>query len=381
MPNRLSVEKRTKLKQLYWAGVSIREITEQVGCGPRMVFKLVTLSPWPPRKRSKLRLTLEEREEISRGLKARLSLREIARRLGRAVSTISREVKEQGPHRRYRAWRGDERAEKLMARPKARKLAAVTPLSTEVEAGLMKRWSPEQIAKHLKLEYPEQPTMHVSHETIYQALYIQGRGALRTELKAHLRQARPRRRKASRTELRGKIRDMLNISKRPAEAADRAVPGHWEGDLIIGANNQSAIGTLVERTTRYVMLLHLPEGKTADCVRDALTKKIRALPKELRRSLTWDQGNELSGHAQFSVDTGVRVYFCDPHSPWQRGSNENTNGLLRQYFPKSTDLRRHSAAELDRVARELNGRPRETLGWRSPAEKLNELLGGKTLAA
>jgi IS30 family transposase len=381
MPKRLSVEKRTKLKQLYFAGVSIREITEQVGCGPAMVFKLMTQSPWPPRRRSKSRLSLEEREEISRGLKAKLSFREIARRLGRNATTVSREVNAQGPRERYRAWRGDERAEKLMARPKERKLAAETPLSKEVEECLRKKWSPQQIAKHLRREYAEQPMMHVSHETIYQALYIQGRGALRTELKAYLRQARPRRRNAARAELRGKIRDMVNISKRPAEADDRAVPGHWEGDLIMGAHNRSAIGTLVERATRYVMLLHLPDGKTADCVREALTKKIQALPKELRRSLTWDQGSELSGHAQFRIDTGVEVFFCDPASPWQRGSNENTNGLLRQYFPKGTDLSQHSEAELDRVARELNERPRETLGWMSPAAKMNELLGGKRLAA
>jgi len=216
--------------------------------------------------------------------------------------------------------------------------------------------------------------MRVSHETIYQALYIQGRGVLRKELTKHLRQGRTERRKRGREELRGKIRDMVNISQRPPEVADRAVPGHWEGDLIIGKDNHSAIGTLVERATRYVMLLELKNGKTAENVREALAKKIQALPAELWRSITWDQGPELSEHAQFTVDTGVKVYFCDPHSPWQRGSNENTNGLLRQYFPKGTDLNEYSAAELDRVARQLNGRPRETLGWRTPAEKLNELL-------
>lgn len=377
---RMPVEKRRELKRLYWAGVSIRDITTRVGCGPAMIYKLRAQSPWRPRKRSDFRLTLEEREEISRGLEARLSFREIGRRLKRSTSTISREVNVQGAHR-YRAWRGDERAEKLMARPKSRKLATPSPLSDAVEAGLQQKWSPEQIAKHLRLAYPQQPAMQVSHEAIYQALYIQGRGALRKELTSYLRKGRPLRRVRARRELRDRFRGMLNISERPAEVADRAVPGHWEGDLIMGAMNESAIGTLVERTTRYVMLLHLTEGKSADCVRDALTKKIQTLPKELRRSLTWDQGSELAGHAKFSIDTGVSVYFCDPHSPWQRGSNENTNGLLRQYFPKGTDLSQHSAEELDRVARELNGRPRETLGWRNPAERLNELLGGKPLAA
>jgi len=216
--------------------------------------------------------------------------------------------------------------------------------------------------------------MHVSHETIYQALYVQGRGTLRKELIKHLRQRRTARRHHSRTELNGKIPTMVNISERPSEVDSRALPGHWEGDLILGKGQRSAIGTLVERSTRYVMLLHLAKGKTAEHVRDALTKKIQKLPAELRRSLTWDQGKELSEHAQFSVATGVKVYFCDPHSPWQRGSNENTNGLLRQYFPKGTDLSVHSAAYLNHVARELNGRPRQTLGWRTPSEKLNELL-------
>jgi len=215
--------------------------------------------------------------------------------------------------------------------------------------------------------------MQVSHETIYQALYVQGRGSLRKELAKYLRQGRDRRRHRSRQELRGKIREMVNISQRPPEVADRAVPGHWEGDLIFGKGH-SAIGTLVERSTRFVMLLHLPEGITAEHVRVALTKKIQTLPAELRRSITWDQGHELAQHAKFTIDTGVKVYFCDPRSPWQRGSNENTNGLLRQYFPKGQDLRPYSAAELNQVARELNDRPRQTLGWRTPYEKLTELM-------
>ncbi len=373
MPRRLAVEKRREAKRLYWSGMSQAQVAVIVGCARTMVSKLKQVSPWPPRERCELRLSLEEREEISVGLQAGESLRGIAVRLGRAASTVSREVKAQGAHQ-YRAWRGDERAEMLMARPKPRKLETSPCLLEAVEAGLEQNWSPAQIARRLRLDYPDNAAMRVSHETIYQALYIQGRGVLRKVLTKHLRQGRTERRKRGREELRGKIRDMVNISQRPPEVADRAVPGHWEGDLIIGKGNKSAIGTLVERATRYVMLFALKNGKTAENVREALAKKIQALPAELWRSLTWDQGYELSEHAQFTVDTGVKVYFCDPHSPWQRGSNENTNGLLRQYFPKGTDLNQHSAAELDRVARQLNGRPRETLGWRTPAEKLDEFL-------
>jgi IS30 family transposase len=216
--------------------------------------------------------------------------------------------------------------------------------------------------------------MNVSHETIYKSLYLQGRGTLRKELAKHLRTQRQARRPRARAALRGRIPDMVLISKRPPEVEDRAVPGHWEGDLIIGANHKSAIGTLVERRTRFVMLLHLPHDHSAEQVRQALTKKIQTLPTELRRSLTWDQGKELAQHAKFTVDTGVKVYFCDPHSPWQRGSNENTNGLLRQYFPKGDDLSKYDARHLDHVANELNGRPRQTLGWSTPSEALTELM-------
>ncbi|MFT3835428.1 MAG: IS30 family transposase [Myxococcaceae bacterium] len=369
----MSIEKRRKAKELYWAGMSMPRIGAILGCWPTAVCKWLQASPWPPRRRNPLRLSPAEREEISLGLKAGESLRSIAERLKRAPSTISREVKAQGADR-YRAWRGDERAERLMARNRPGKLAASPDLVKEVEKGLLNEWSPKEIERRLRVDYPDNPAMRVSHETIYKALYIQGRGTLRKELAKHLRQARPHRRPRARKQLAGKIPDMLNISERPAEAADRAVPGHWEGDLIVGPKSQSAIGTLVERSTRYVMLLHLKNGKTAEHVREALTKKIRELPRELWRSLTWDQGSELAEHAKFTIETGVQVFFCDPRSPWQRGSNENTNGLLRQYFPKGTDLSKHTEAELDRVARKLNGRPRETLGWRTPAEKLQELL-------
>jgi IS30 family transposase len=370
----IDARKRKEAKTLYALGsMTYDEIGRAVGCSWRSVFRFVKASPWPPRMRSERFLSLEEREEISRGLKARESLRSIAARLGRAPSTISREVNAQRS-RSYRAWRGEDRADKLAARPKPKKLGLLPELRTKVEELLEQRWSPAQIARRLRLEYPGDPTMNVSHETIYKSLYVQGRGSLRRELAKHLRQGRSERRARSRHEKVGLLADMVNISQRPVEASDRAVPGHWEGDLIMGEQNHSAIGTLVERSTRYVMLLHLPQGRTAEHVREALTQKVKTLPSELWRSLTWDQGKELSQHRRFTVDTGVKVFFCDPHSPWQRGSNENTNGLLRQYFPKGTDLSQYSAEQLDAVARQLNGRPRQTLGWRTPAEKLDELL-------
>ncbi|MEV6609585.1 IS30 family transposase, partial [Kutzneria sp. NPDC051319] len=261
-------------------------------------------------------------------------------------------------------------------RPKPSKIAANPGLRQAVQDGLDLRWSPEQIVRRLRRDFPDQPGMHVTHETIYQALYVQGRGELRRELAVALRTGRalrrPRRQAQQRTPRMATA--MVMISERPAEAADRNVPGHWEGDLIIGKDNKSAIGTLVERATRYVMLVHLPTGRTPDKVRDALIDTISGLPVHLRRSLTWDQGSEMHLHHQFSLATDMPVYFCDPHSPWQRGSNENTNGLLRQYFPKGTDLSVHSREHLDAVAVQLNGRPRKTLGWDTPAERLAKLL-------
>jgi transposase, IS30 family len=277
----------------------------------------------------------------------------------------------------YRAWRAHQRAGARARRPKAGKLACPA-LAAQVSGWLAQWWSPVQIAHRLRIEYPGDPMMQVSHETIYQALYVQGRGELRRELARCLRTGRAARRPQGRLENRGKIRDMVMISQRPAEAADRAVPGHWEGDLIIGKDGRSAVGTLVERTTRYLLLLHLPGGRGAGSVEAAMRAAITALPAELARTITWDQGTEMSRHAGFTIATGIPVYFCDPHSPWQRGSNENTNGLLRQYLPKGTDLSTHTAADIARIARSLNGRPRKTLGYMTPSEKLAELIAHTT---
>jgi IS30 family transposase len=320
-------------------------------------------------------LSVAEREEIAVGLAAELSVREIAAGLGRAPSTVSREVRRNGSRGRYRALAAQSQADDRAARPKAARLAVNGVLRDWVQERLEKKWSPEQVSVMLKQEFPDDPEMRVSHETIYQSIYVQGRGALRRELASCLRTGRalrkPRRR---RDERRGRIPGQVNISERPAEAEDRAVPGHWEGDLITGRDNKSAIGTLVERRTRFVMLLHLPAGHGADAVAAQMTEAMTGLPGALRRSLTWDQGSEMAGHAQITVATDLDVYFCDPHSPWQRGSNENTSGLLRQYFPKGTNLSVHSREHLAAVAAELNARPRKTLGWRTPAQALQEEL-------
>jgi IS30 family transposase len=320
-------------------------------------------------------LSFAEREEIAVGVAAGEPVRVIAARLGRAPSTVSREIARNSSYRgRYRALAAQARAEGRSRRPKTAKLAGNALLREWVQARLEERWSPEQISVMLKREFPGQAEMQVSHEAIYQAIYVQGRGALRRELAACLRTGRalrkPRRRAGQR---RSVIKDMVMISERPAEAADRAVPGHWEGDLIIGSHN-SAIGTLVERSTRFVLLLHLPHGRDAAAVAEAMITAMASMPAQLRRSLTWDQGREMAAHAQVSMATDLAVYFCDPHSPWQRGSNENTNGLLRQYFPKGTSLAAHSKEHLDAVAAQLNSRPRKTLGWKTPAQALDEVL-------
>jgi transposase, IS30 family len=323
-------------------------------------------------------LSLAEREEIAVGLAERKSIRRIAAELGRPPSTISREIKRNGVVRergRYRAVAAQQKADKEARRPKRRTLETNQRLREHVQQRLTERWSPEQIASTLVEEFPDDTEMRVSHEAIYQALYVQGRGGLRRELTRCLRTGRALRRPRRRADARQhRIPDKVMISDRPEEANDRAVPGHWEGDLILGKDNKSAVGTLVERTTRFTLLLHLPDGHGAEQVRDAMVAKISQLPQHLWRSLTWDQGIEMAKHRQITDVTGLPIYFCDPHSPWLRGSNENTNGLLRQYLPKGTDLSVHTAEHLDAIAAELNGRPRKTLGWKTPAQALNELL-------
>jgi transposase, IS30 family len=354
------------------------------------------------------RLTVEERVEIQVGVGRDESLRSMGRRLGRPASTIKRELdsnvvnrydgRKSGYRRkeafgarqsgsssmvRYDALAADRSAARRARRPKLRKLAVDDSLRGEVQTRLKLRHSPHQIAQRLRTDFPDDPEMWVSYEAIYQAIYVQGRGSLRRELHQCLRSRRAIRRPQHQQQTRrGRIPGMVNISERPAEVADRAVPGHWEGDLIMGSTaSNSAIGTLVERTTRFVMLLHLPRGHGALAVQDAIVEKMTELPEHLRRSLTWDQGTEMANHAAIAAAADLDVYFCDPHSPWQRGTNENTNGLLRQYFPKGTDLSFHGAGILDNVAAELNGRPRQTLDWKTPAEALNELLSNPPTVA
>lgn len=368
---RLTDSERAELRRRITAGDRFADAAAAIGCSTKSIQRLLRI-PAPSRPvvpRASLRLSIAEREEISRSLGGTESFRAIAVRLGRAPSSVAREVAANGGRRNYRAWRADERALKLTRRPKVAKLVQNRALRYEVERRLEMRWSPQQIAARLVLDYPENPEMRVSHETIYQSLFVQARGALRIELARCLRTGRTKRRSRKETAPRqGHIVDMVLISDRPADVDDRAVPGHWEGDLVIGKAGGSAIGTLIERQSRYVMLVHLPDGRTAERVRNGVASKILELPTQLRRSLTWDRGKEMAEHARFTVDTGVQVYFCDPHSPWQRGSNENFNGLLRQYFPKGSDLSGYSAGQLDDVAAELNARPRQTLGWLTPSE-------------
>jgi IS30 family transposase len=320
------------------------------------------------------RLTRDEREAIEAGLRDGCSQAQIARKLGRTASTVSREIASNTIGSSYRASKAHKRAWSRSRRPKTTKLSSNPELRRLVAARLEELWSPEQISRWLRSEFPHDPMMWVSHETIYKSLYVQGRGELRRELARCLRSGRVQRKPQGRSDRRGQIPGMVMISERPAEVADRAVPGHWEGDLIMGAGNRSAVGTLVERHTRYVLLLHLPNGHGAHEVNAAMAAAIEDLPGHLRRSITWDQGRELREHAAFTVETGIPIYFCDPHAPWQRGSNENTNGLLRQYMPKSTDLRQHSAEDLERIAHSLNNRPRKTLEWKTPAHRLAELV-------
>ena len=326
----------------------------------------------PPRQRSRLALTLADREEISRGIACDLSLRAIAARLGRSPSTISRELKRNGGPVAYRATQADQAAWDRARRPKRCKLLCHRPLNRAVAAKLKLQWSPQQIAGWLKREHPQDESHQVSHETIYRSLFIQARGALKKELQQHLRTRRAIRRSKQASlkgEGLGKITNTVSIRERPPSVEDRAVPGHWEGDLIFGTHN-SQIATLVERHTRYVMLAKV-SGKDTETVINALIKQAHKLPRELYQSLTWDRGSEMADHQRFTLATDIKVYFCDPQSPWQRGSNENTNGLLRQYFPKGTDLSVHSQAKLNAVARRLNERPRKTLEYETPAERFN----------
>ncbi|MGC2486854.1 MAG: IS30 family transposase [Acidimicrobiales bacterium] len=377
MAAHLTNEQRQLVFRLRRRGFSKRAIAKEIGLswqGIHYVLRGQVTDPRPDMWTSAPgRLSIEEREEILIGLREGASMRSIARGLGRAPSTVTREVAANGGREHYRIWTAHQRARSCTRRPKSAKLDDPV-LCAKVTTWLEEFWSPDEISRRLRREFPNDPTMHVSHETIYQSLYVQGRGELRRELARCLRSGRAQRRPQGRVERRGTIPEMVMISERPAEVEDRAVPGHWEGDLIIGANHASAVGTLVERSTRFVLLLHLGRDRTALAVEEAMKKAIATLPEELVRSVTWDQGTEMSNHRSFTVATGVPVYFCDPHSPWQRGSNENTNGLLRQYMPKGTDLSKHSADDLLRIQRSLNGRPRKTLDYMMPAEKLAELV-------
>jgi IS30 family transposase len=392
---------RREVRRRFWrliaAGLQTAAAAQAVGvswpAGWRWFVDAGGMAPLDLAEPSGRYLSFIEREEIAILWAQKCAVREIARRVSRSPSTISRELRRNAATRggrwEYRASTAQWHAERRAARPKVSKLAAHDRLREHVQDKLSGpgRWSPEQIVRRLEFDFPDDGSMRVSHEAIYQALYVQGRGALRRELTACLRTGRAVRKPQRRAGVRGKrsIPPEIMISERPAEVADRAVPGHWEGDLIVGSAS-SAIGTLVERKTRFVMLVHLPRlpelvqgergwsGRGAETVRDALTTTITTLPRELRRSLTWDQGSEMYQHAQLKIAADIDIYFCDPHSPWQRGTNENTNGLLRQYFPKGTNLSVHSGERLADVAAALNGRPRKTLGWKTPAEAFNEEL-------
>jgi IS30 family transposase len=374
---------RREIIRLATAGMLQRDVAKTLGVSQQLVS--VVLSPmggvyrvenW---RTSDARLSLEDRIEIGLGCQRGNSLRVIARRIGRNPSTVSREVAANGGRLWYRPMKAHKRAHALARRPKPTKLAHDRRLRQRVVGDLRRQWSPEQISRRLREDFADDVTMRISHETIYKSLFVQGRGEVRRELTRCLRTGRAKRLPRAWTGNRRRmIPNMVMISERPPEVADRAVPGHWEGDLLMGRDNKTAIGTLVERSSRFTMLVELPVDHSAPTVREAIARSITTLPDALRRSLTWDQGTEMADHVRFTVDTGVQVYFCDPHSPWQRGSNENTNGLLRQYFPKGTDLPAGDVKRLRQVADLLNGRPRKTLGWRTPAEKLAEVVATTT---
>ena len=372
----MSAELRAELWRRWKEGEPVSRICASLGVRHgRVFYQLKSRGGYVPRarKRSGRELRLGEREEISRGLASGESMREIARHLGRSPSTVSREIARHGGRNRYRAATADRMAWKQAERPKPCKLRRNPRLQKEVADRLAEYWSPEQISGWLRSEFPHNADMQVSHETIYRTLFIQARGALKKELIQQLRSRRPMRRTGKKPNSgRLRITEAISIRQRPAEVEDRAVPGHWEGDLLMGGRN-TAIATLVERQSRFAILVQVDDKKSSSVV-PALIREVRKLPMKLRRSLTWDRGTELASHSDFTVATKVQVYFCDPQSPWQRGSNENTNGLLRQYFPKGTNLSVYSQAALNKIALQLNQRPRKTLGFRTPADKLQEVL-------
>ncbi len=371
---------RADLLAMLRSGATWAQVQAEFECSHQMIWIVLReaggMPPvWP--SRSSKHLSLQDREEISRGLAVDESLASISRRLGRPTSTVSREVSRNGGRSHYRAARADRLTCERARRPKASKLDQQPALRAFVENGLVVNWSPEQICGRLSAEFPDDDSMRLVHETIYQALFVQGRTGLNKELVAHLRSKRKRRRPhtitARNRERGGPIIDKVMISDRPADIEDRAVPGHWEGDLIIGRQGQSQIGTLVERTTGLTMLLALPDDRKAATVADVMARQIMTLPEQARRSVTWDQGIEMADHARFTIATGIPIYFCDPHAPWQRATNENTNGLARQYLPRDSDLSTHSQAALDDIAAELNTRPRKRLGYLTPLEAFNQL--------
>lgn len=370
-----------EILSLVSAGVSHFEVGVRVGCSENTVGRVVARAGGQPSRRSRLKprsageLSLADRVEIQALVVAGESFEKIGAKLRYHRTTIWREVNRNGGRTAYKALAAERRAVEKAGRPKRSKLSGCRRLRRVVRNWIERDFSPQQISARLKADYPNDLEMRISPETIYQSLYVQSRGRFRKDLTRHLRTGRSKRKpRADAVSGRGKIQDMVMISQRPAEIEDRAVPGHWEGDLIVGKNGRSFIGTLVERQTRFVMLTYLGNDSTTATVTGAIANKIIELPKQLKRSLTWDQGTEMAAHLNFTVNTGVQVYFCDPHSPWQRGTNENTNGLLRQYFPKGTDLAVHGQARLDQVATLLNQRPRQTLDWKTPAEKMNQLL-------
>jgi len=367
---------RERVLERLRAGDPVLEIAAAFDVGKMTVYRIRDHAALAARRvsHSGWRLSYEERARIAARLDLGQGVREIAAALERSPSTISREIARNGGRARYRSVRAEQRAQRCARRPKATKLSGRPRLLAAVEEGLEGLWSPEQISARLTQDHPDDEEMRISHETIYRSLYVQSRGELRWQLSKKLRTGRRTRRARGRVETRGRISEMVPIAQRPPEVDERRVPGHWEGDLLVGAGGRSAIVTLVERQTRYVLLAAL-EDQTTLHVTDVLAERIAQLPAQLARSLTWDQGREMAAHKRFTGQTGIQVYFCDPHSPWQRGSNENTNGLLRQYLPKGTDLSVHTQDDLDEIAASLNGRPRQTLGWRNPAEKMAELLG------